>query len=109
MNRGRSVGIVTGYGLDGRGSSLGGGKIFFSYPRRPTGSEVNLVFYTVGTGTLCPGVKRPVCKGDDHSSSAEVKNGEAILPPHTSSWRGAQLIKHGDNFTFYLYSMGNFH
>jgi hypothetical protein len=31
--------------------------------------------------------------------NVEVKNGEAIPPfPHTSSWRGAYLIKHRDTF-----------
>jgi hypothetical protein len=48
------------------------------------------------------GVKRPVHEAE-HSppSSAEFKNGGAILPlPHTSSWRCPQLIKYGDNFTF---------
>jgi hypothetical protein len=39
----------------------------------------------------------------DHSlpSNAEVKN-DGVIPllPHTSSWRGAYLIKSRDNFTF---------
>jgi hypothetical protein len=38
----------------------------------------------------------------DHSppSSGEVRNGAAIPPlPHTSSWRGAQLMKPIDTFT----------
>jgi hypothetical protein len=41
-------------------------------------------------GAVYPGVKRPGCEVE-HSpiSSAEVKNGEAIIPLHTSSWRGA--------------------
>jgi hypothetical protein len=36
-----------------------------------------------------PGVKRPGREGDHSStSSADVKNGEAIPPlPHTPSWR----------------------
>jgi hypothetical protein len=39
----------------------------------------------------------------DHSppSSVEDKNGRAITPlPHTSSWCGAWLIKHRDNFVW---------
>jgi hypothetical protein len=36
-------------------------------------------------------------------SSAKVKKIGAIPPlPHMSSWRSAYLIKHRDNFTFYL-------
>jgi hypothetical protein len=26
----------------------------------------------------------------------------SFLPPHTSSWHSALLVKHGDNFTFYF-------
>jgi hypothetical protein len=47
----------------------------------------------------------------DHSSPsvAEAKNGGAISPvPHTSSRRGAQLIKTRDNFTFTNRFKGNF-
>jgi hypothetical protein len=42
--------------------------------------------YTMGTGALSPGLKRP-----DHSpaANAEVNNGGAVFRlPHTSSWRG---------------------
>jgi hypothetical protein len=36
-------------------------------------------------------------------SSAEVKNGGAVRQLfHTSSWHGAQLIKHWDEFTFII-------
>ena len=34
---GSSVGIVTGYGLDGPGSSASGGEIFLTCPDRPWG------------------------------------------------------------------------
>jgi hypothetical protein len=38
--------------------------------------------------------------GRSKRSSAEVKNGEAVPSlHHSSSWRGASLIKHGDRFT----------
>jgi hypothetical protein len=38
-------------------------------------------------------------------SSAKVKNGGAIPSrPHASSWHGAYLISHWDNFTFYQHS-----
>jgi hypothetical protein len=46
-------------------------------------------------GLLSPGIKRPR-QSSDHSppSRVEFKNDGTIpLFPHTSSWRGAQLIK----------------
>jgi hypothetical protein len=51
---------------------------------------------------LCPGVQLEVREAERSlPSSAEDKNGEAITPlSHTSSWHGACLIKHRDNFTF---------
>jgi hypothetical protein len=57
----------------------------------------------VDTGGPSPGVMRQDREGD-HSptSSAEVKNGGAISPlHHTSSWFGAELIKHRDKFYFF--------
>jgi hypothetical protein len=69
---------------------ISGGLRFLSPPQRPE--------------LLSQEVKRPECEADHlHPSSAEVKNEEAILPlPHTSSWHNAQLIKHGNQFTFIL-------
>jgi hypothetical protein len=54
----------------------------------------------MGTGDLSCGVKRPGREADSLSqSSADSKNSGAILPlPHKSSWRGASLIKHKENF-----------
>jgi hypothetical protein len=55
-------------------------------------------------GAVSPGVRRHEA---DHSSpsSAEVKNGGTIPPlPHTSSWRGASLMKPWDHFTFSMLS-----
>jgi hypothetical protein len=77
-----SVGIGTGYGLDGQGSNPGKGKIFlFPTTSRlalgPTQSPIQWVM-----GTISPGIKRPGHE-TNHSppSSAKVKNGGAI-PPH---------------------------
>ena len=39
---GSSVGIVTGYGLNGPGSNTGGGEIFRSCPDRPWGPPILL-------------------------------------------------------------------
>jgi hypothetical protein len=51
-------------------------------------------------GPLSPGVKWPEREAEHLTlSSAEVKNDDVPPFPHTSSWRGAQLIKH-KGFTF---------
>jgi hypothetical protein len=58
----------------------------------------------MGTGSCFPGGEATGAE-TDHSPpcSAEVNNGGAIPSlPHTSPWRGAELIKHRDNFTFLL-------
>jgi hypothetical protein len=57
----------------------------------------------MGAETPSPGVKRQWREADHSlSSSAEVRNGGAKPPlPHMSSWHGAYLIKHRDNFTIY--------
>jgi hypothetical protein len=86
-----SVGIVTGYGLDCRGSVPDRGEIIlFSIASRPTFGPTQPPIKWI-PGAPSPGVKRPGREAD-HSppSSAKVKNGEAILPLlHTTSWRGA--------------------
>jgi hypothetical protein len=58
----------------------------------------------MGTGGSFLGVKRQGREAA-HSSptSAEVKQTWSIHPlPHTSSRHSAQLVKHKDNFTFYI-------
>jgi len=50
---GSSVGMATGYDLDGPGSNPGGGEIFRTYPDRPWG-PASLLYN--GTGSLL-GVK----------------------------------------------------
>jgi hypothetical protein len=79
-NRDSSVGIVTRLrarrtrNLDSRHEK----EIF-------TGSGAHPASYRVGSGALSPGVKGSRREAD-HSpaSSAEVKNGGAILPPYIS-------------------------
>jgi hypothetical protein len=91
VNQDSSVGIATGYGVDGWGSIPGRGKLFqisisSIASLKPTQSPIQWV-----SGALSPEVKRPGSKSD-HSppSSAEVKNGGAILRlPHMSSWNSA--------------------
>jgi hypothetical protein len=55
MGRDSPVGIATGYGLEVRGSNLGGVEIFRTPPDRPW---AHLVSCTMSTGTF-PGVKQP--------------------------------------------------
>jgi hypothetical protein len=75
----------------------------FSLLSVQTHSRVHPASYPVGNRGSFPGGKVAGHEAD-HSppSSAKVKNGGAIPPlPHTSSWRGAQLIKHMENISKY--------
>jgi hypothetical protein len=56
-SRRSSVGIATGYELDGRGSLHGRGKKFFSLHNVQTGSRIHPVFYPMGIGDSFPGGK----------------------------------------------------
>jgi 5-methylcytosine-specific restriction endonuclease McrA len=99
--RGWTIGVL---GLDSR---RGLGIFLFTTSSRtalgPTQPPIQWV-----PGALSLGVKRPGREAD-HSppSSAEVKECVELYlhSPNTPSWRGAQLKKHRDNFTytFYLY------
>jgi hypothetical protein len=58
----------------------------------------------MGTGGFSPGLKR-AGREADHSLQLvprSRKRGPIHPLPHTSSWRGAELVKRRDNFTFYL-------
>jgi hypothetical protein len=70
-SRDSSVGIATGYGLDGPGDRIPVGARFFAHVQ--TGPGAHPAFCTMGTGSF-PGVKRPGhCVDHPHPSSAEVK------------------------------------
>jgi hypothetical protein len=89
-SRGSSVGIATGYGMDGL-CSIPGSARFLSSPERPDqpwGPPSLLPIQWV-PGALSPGVKRKGREaGHSPPSSAEVKNGGAIPPvPNMPSWR----------------------
>jgi hypothetical protein len=58
-SRDSSVGIATGYRLDGRGSIPGGAENFSLLYNVQTGSEAHPASYPLGTGTVSKGVKRP--------------------------------------------------
>jgi hypothetical protein len=63
-------------------------------------ATVGLIIFYVREA-VSPGVKIPGREADySKPFSAEAMNGGATPPLcHTSSWTGAELIKHGDNFT----------
>jgi hypothetical protein len=88
---GNSVGIATGYGLNGRSSIPGSVKIilFSTACRTALGSTQPPVQWA--PGVLSPGVKWPGLETDySPVSRAEIKNDEAIFPPLLiSSWRSA--------------------
>jgi hypothetical protein len=77
MSRDSSVGIATGYELDGRwvGVRVPVGVRFSPLHVAQTGSGAHSASYPAGAGSYFPGVKRPGREAD-HSSptSAEVKN-----------------------------------
>jgi hypothetical protein len=103
-SRDSSVGIASGYVLDSWGLIPGRGKGFSLLHRVQIGSRAHPASYPIGTGGSFPGGKTLGLEAN-HSPpfSAKVKHGGAITSlPHTSSLRGAQLIKHGDNFTFFM-------
>jgi hypothetical protein len=85
-SRASSVGIATGFGLDGRGSTPGRCKVFlFSIVSRPAVGPTKPPSQWVPVA-LSPRIKRQGLKADHPPpSSGEVKNGEAIsLLSHTS-------------------------
>jgi hypothetical protein len=83
-----SVGILTGYGLDGVGSIPGRGKnfLFFTACRPTLGPSQPPIQWVLGA--LSPGVKWQGREADHlPPSSVKVKKGGAIPPlPHMSSW-----------------------
>jgi hypothetical protein len=89
--RDSSVGIVTGYGLDARGSIPGRSTIFlFSITSRPTLGPTQPPIQWVPVAHSL-GIKQPGSEADHSpSSSVEVKNIGAIPPiPNTFPWSSA--------------------
>jgi hypothetical protein len=89
-NRDSSVGIETGYGLDGRGSILGRGKIFLC----STASTAHPDPYTMDNGAISPGVKWPGREAEQSRESYEEVN---KFRNYTST-PSYSLIKHMDIF-----------
>jgi hypothetical protein len=86
-SRNSSVGIATGYGLEGRGSNPNKDKIFpFSTTSRPALGPTQPFIQWI-TGAISPEIQRPGREAD-RSPPSSVENGGAVPPlPHISSWR----------------------
>jgi hypothetical protein len=93
-SRDSAVIIATGYGLDGRGFGVrvtAGSRIFTSQYRldRVCGSTQPPIHWV--TGTLSPGVKRPVCEmaTDLQLVPRSKTRGSMHQLRHSSAWRSA--------------------
>jgi hypothetical protein len=98
--------ITVGYGLDDRSSRvrfLVGAGNFSLHHRVRNGSEAHPVSYPIGTRGCCLGGESAGCEAD-HSppSSAEVKNVWSYTSTPQYVFMAWCLVKHRDNFTFYL-------
>jgi len=86
VGRDSSVGLATGYGLDGPGIESRWGAIFFAPAQ--TGYGAHSAAYATGTGSF-PGVKR-LRRGVDHPppSSIDVKQRVELhlYSPSETSW-----------------------
>jgi hypothetical protein len=109
MRHDSSISIALGYGLDNQGSKvwfLAGAGNFSLHHHIQNSSGAHPASFPVGTRVLSLGIKR-LGREADHSppSSAKVKECVELYfhSPNMPSWHGAQLKKHRDNFTFYLY------
>jgi hypothetical protein len=83
MSRCSSVGIVTGYVLDGPGTIPGSVRVFIS--------QQSIIMSVMCNWGNIPGGQRQGCEADrSRSRSAKVKNGGTIpLLPHLCSWYSA--------------------
>lgn len=101
----QSSGIHTpGYGLQGWVSISVRGKTFSRIHCVETASEVHPASYAMGTrGCLS---RSEVTGAWNWPPNVDINNGGAILSlQHTSSWRGALIIKHWDNCSYtYIYT-----
>jgi hypothetical protein len=98
-----SVRMATAYELYDGGLFSGRGEefLFLSMSRAHLGPAYPPM--RNAPGVLSPKARRPG-REDGHSlpSSVDITNdGATPLHPHTSSWHGAQLIKHRYNFAFH--------
>jgi hypothetical protein len=102
QSRYSSVGIATGYKLDGRGIESRWG-MRFSAPVQ-TGPGVHPASYTVGTGSL-PGIKQ-LGRGIDHPppSSTEVKERVECTLVHLWAFVACYRVSCTFTFTFYCIS-----
>jgi hypothetical protein len=101
-----SVGIALGYGLGDWGSRVrfpAGAGNFSLHHRVQNNSGAHSASYPMGTRVSFPVVKRPE-RETDHSppSSVEVKNAWSYTSTSQYVFMAWCLVKHKDNFTFYL-------
>jgi hypothetical protein len=97
---------ATGYGLDDRGSTVrfpAGTENFSLYHRIQNGSGAHPDSYPMANRALSLKIKRPGREAY-HSppSSAEVKNAWSYTSTPQYACMAWCLVKHRDNFTFYL-------
>ena len=92
--RDSSVGVETRYGLDGPGIESRWGARFSASVQ--TGPGAHPASYTMGTGSLFPGVKWPGRDADPHLHYRGVKKGTAIPLPTLR----ALVAYKGGTFTF---------
>jgi hypothetical protein len=97
-----SVGTATGYGLEDRGLTPDRGKTYSLLHTVQTDSRSTQPPIKSVADSLSRLVERRGYEADQ--SSGEVEIGGAIPPlPHVSSWHRALIMKHREDFTFYLH------
>jgi hypothetical protein len=94
---GSSVGIATGYGLDGPGFKSWWGERFFAHVQTSPGTHP--ASCTMGTGSF-PWVKRQGCGADHPPPSSAVVENELELHLYSSS--RPLVACYWVNFTFYI-------
>jgi hypothetical protein len=94
MGRDSSIGIATGYGLDGPGAR------FFAHVQ--TGPGAHPESCTTGTGSF-PGVKRPG-RDTDHTPLLAPKSGKGRAIPLSTLWACSDLQRDCFTSTFILVS-----
>jgi hypothetical protein len=105
MCRDSSVGIATGFGLDGRDSILGRSKSLFSTPQGPDRFRVPPSLLSNGYCALSPrGKSDRAVKLTSHLNLVSKSKVKLKPPlPDTSSWRDVWLINTWTTLPFYMY------
>jgi hypothetical protein len=80
--QGSSLGIATGFGLDGKIQFLAGARDFSLLHSTQTGSGAHPTSFSMGTGVSFPRVKRPGCEVDTPPSGPCSRMVELYLCSH---------------------------